>query len=67
MMKMFKKALIVVMLSLSMLVTSIPVQNIVGMQETANAATIKLNKNNIILKTGASTKLKVVGTKKKVK
>ena len=67
MMKRVKKLLTVVALSFSMLATSISIQNIIGMQETANAATIKLNKNNIILKTGASTKLKVVGTKKKVK
>lgn len=65
MMKMFKKALTVVMLSLSMLATSIPAQNIVGMQGTAKAATIKLNKKNIILTIGKSTKLKVTGTKKK--
>lgn len=66
MMKMFKKALIVVMLSLSMLATSIQAQNIAGMQETAKAATIKLNKKNIILTIGKSAKLKVTGTKKKV-
>lgn len=65
MMKMVKKALTVAMLSLSMLVASIPVQNIVGMQETAKAATIKLNKKNIILTIGKSAKLKVTGTKKK--
>ena len=65
MMKMFKKALVLVMLSLSMLATSIPAQNIIGMQETVKAATIKLNKKNIILTIGKSTKLKVTGTKKK--
>ena len=35
--------------------------------ETVQAASIKLNKNNITLKTDAKTKLKVIGTKKKVK
>ena len=66
-MKGIKKIYMVAALSFSMLATSVSVQNIVGTQETVQAATIKLNKNKIILKTGARTKLKVMGTKKKVK
>ena len=66
-MKGIKKIFMVAALSFSMLATSVSVQNIVGTQETVQAATIKLNKNKIILKTGARTKLKVMGTKKKVK
>lgn len=66
MMKKVKKLLTVVALSFSMLTTSIVAQSIVGTQETAQAATIKLNKKNVILTIGKSTKLKVTGTKKKV-
>ena len=66
-MKRFKKIFAVAALSLSMLTTSVAAQNITGTQETVQAATIKLNKKNIILRTGASTKLKVIGTKKKSK
>lgn len=64
-MKRFKKIFAVAALSLSMLTTSVAAQNIVGTQETAQAATIKLNKKNIVLTIGKSTKLKVTGTKKK--
>lgn len=65
-MKRFKKIFAVAVLSFSMLATSVAAQNIVGTQETAQAQTIKLNKKNIILTIGKSTKLKVIGTKKKV-
>lgn len=55
-MKGIKKIFMVAALSFSMLATSVSVQNVVGTQETVQAATIKLNKNKIILKTGARTR-----------
>lgn len=60
-MKEIKKIFTIAALSFAMLATSVSVQNVVGTQETVQAATIKLNKNKIILKTGARTKLKVIG------
>lgn len=65
-MKRVKKIFAAATLSISMLTTSVATQNIVGVQETVQAATIKLNKKNVILTIGKSTKLKVTGTKKKV-
>ena len=45
-MKGIKKIFIVATLSFSMLATSVEAQNIVGVQETAQAATIKLSREN---------------------
>lgn len=50
-----------------MLTTSVATQNIVGVQETVQAATIKLNKKAISLYVGKTQKLKVTGTKARVK
>lgn len=50
-----------------MLTTSVATQNIVGVQETVQAATIKLNKKAISLDVGETQKLKVAGTKARVK
>ena len=66
-MKRFKKFFTVAALSLSMLTTSVATQNIVGVQETVQAATIKLNKKAISLDVGKTQKLKVTGTKARVK
>nr|DAV95071.1 MAG TPA: tail tube protein [Bacteriophage sp.] len=66
-MKMFKKIFAVAALSLSMLTTSVAAQNIVGIQEIAQAATIKLNKKSVALDVGKTQKLKVTGTKANVK
>lgn len=66
-MKRFKKFFTVAALSLSMLTTSVATQNIVGVQETVQAATIKLNKKAISLDVGETQKLKVAGTKARVK
>ena len=67
MMKRVKKLLTVVALSFSMLATSVVAQSIVGTQEIAQAASIKLNKKAITLDVGKTQKLKVTGTKSKVK
>lgn len=67
MMKRVKKLLTVVALSFSMLATSVVAQSIVGTQEIAQAASIKLNKKAITLDVGKTQKLKVTGTKAKVK
>lgn len=67
MMKRVKKLLTVVALSFSMLATSVVAQSIVGTQEIAQAASIKLNKKAISLDVGKTQKLKVTGTKAKVK
>jgi hypothetical protein len=66
-MKMFKKIFAVAALSLSMLTTSVAAQNIVGTQEIAQAATVKLSKKSVTLDVGKTQKLKVSGTKAKVK
>ncbi len=66
-MKRFKKFFTVAALSISMLTTSVATQNIVGVQETVQAATIKLNKKAISLYVGKTQKLKVTGTKARVK
>lgn len=66
-MKRFKKIFAVAALSLSMLATSVAAQNIVGVQETLQAATIKLSRKTLNLKVGETANLKVSGTKKKVK
>ena len=65
-MKNFKRFFTVAALSLSMLTTSVAAQNIVGAQETVQAATVKLNKKSIKLTMEKSTRLKVIGTKKKL-
>lgn len=66
-MKTIKKLLTVLALAIAISVLSVPVQCVFGAQDTVRAATIKLNKTSIVLKTGESTKLKITGTKKKVK
>ena len=67
MMKRVKKLLTVAALSFSMLATSVVAQSIVGTQEIAQAASIKLNKKAITLDVGKTQKLKVTGAKAKVK
>lgn len=66
-MKTTKKLLTVIMLAIATIVSSTTVQCVFGAQDIVQAATIKLNKTSIVLKTGESTKLKITGTKKNVK
>lgn len=66
-MKRFKKIFAVAALSLSMLTTSVATQNIVGAQETVQAATIKLSRKTLNLKIGESATLKISGTRKTAK
>ena len=66
-MKEIKKIFTIAALSFAMLATSVSVQNVVGTQETVQAATIKLNKKTVTLDVGKTQKLKVSGTKAKVR
>ena len=66
-MKGIKKIFTIAALSFAMLATSVSVQNVVGTQETVQAATIKLNKKTVTLDVGKTQKLKVSGTKAKVR
>ena len=66
-MKRFKKFFAVAALSLSMLTTSAVAQSIVGVQETVQAAMIKLNYSNLSLSEGQSRQLKISGTKASAK
>lgn len=65
-MKKLKKLLSVTLLALSVLASSIPIQNVTGTNEVAQAASVKLNKKSIVLKMGNSAKLKITGKKVKV-
>jgi hypothetical protein len=66
-MKRVKKIFAVAALSLSMLATSVAAQNIVGVQETLQAETIKLSRKTLNLKIGESATLKISGMRKTAK
>lgn len=66
-MKGIKKIFMVAALSFSMLATSVAAQNIVGVQETLQAATIKLSRKTLNLKIGESATLKISGMRKTAK
>ena len=62
-----KKLLVAMGLAFAVLISAMPIQNADGKQIVAQAATIKLNKKAISLDVGKTQKLKVTGTKAKVK
>lgn len=66
-MKKIKKLLTAITVVLTITASSVPVQCVFGVQDTVQAAEIKLNKTSIVLNTGESTKLKIAGTKKRAK
>mgnify|MGYP003510302629 CR=1 FL=1 len=66
-MKKLKKLLSITLLALSVVSSSIPLQNVTGTNEVVQAATIRLNYSNLSISEGQSKTLKVIGTKSKVK
>ena len=66
-MKKLKKLLSITLLTLSVVSSSIPIQNFSGTNEVAQAASIKLSKSSLTLYVGKSATLKVTGTKSKAK
>ena len=66
-MRKFRKLLLATLLVLSVAASSIPVQSIIGTSEVVQAANIKLSKSSLNLYVGKSAKLKVRGTKSRVK
>lgn len=65
-MRKLKKLLLSILFASIVVSASCPIQNIVGMQDVVQAASVKLNKSALSLNVGQSSTLKVSGTKSKV-
>ena len=66
-MKRTKRILVAMGLAFAVLISAMPIQNADGKQIVAQAATVKLNKKAITLDVGRTQRLKVTGTKAKIK